>query len=83
MFPNRRQFLKSSSLLAAGSALSGCATLDTSGGYDDWDATQMASLVRAGHITPTELLNEALTRMQRWNPTLNACLLYTSDAADE
>lgn len=81
MTPNRRQFLKSSSLLAAGSALSGCATLDTSGSYDDWDATQMGSLVRAGHITPTELLNEALVRLQSWNPGLNAVVMTHLDFA--
>ena len=78
---SRRQFLKSSSLLAAGASLPGCASLDTSGSYDDWDATQMAHLIRAGHVTPGELLDEALRRTKRWNPLLNAIVMEHADFA--
>ena len=36
------------------------------------DATDLAALVRAGEVTPLELVDAAIARIERCNPTLNA-----------
>lgn len=38
------------------------------------DATAMADLVRQGHVSPTELVDAAIERTERWNPQLNAVI---------
>ena len=40
--------------------------------YDRSDALEMARAVRAGEVTPLELLDEAIARTERVNPHLNA-----------
>jgi amidase len=40
--------------------------------YDDLDGLGLAALVRARHVTPAELLDEAIVRLERVNPRLNA-----------
>jgi amidase len=80
---NRRQLLRSAGILSAGAMIAGpgCATTRSIGDYSQWDATEMGRLVRSGHITPTELLNEALARLAKWNPLLNAVVLNHEEFA--
>ncbi|MFT5429871.1 MAG: amidase [Myxococcota bacterium] len=40
--------------------------------YDDFDAVGLAELVRRGDVTPHELLDAAVSRMEARNPALNA-----------
>ena len=40
--------------------------------YDRHDALGLAGLVRAGEVTPSELLEEAIARAEETNPALNA-----------
>lgn len=42
--------------------------------YDDYDATGLAELVTAGDVSPAELLDETLTRIDRVNGDLNAVI---------
>jgi Asp-tRNA(Asn)/Glu-tRNA(Gln) amidotransferase A subunit family amidase len=49
--------------------------------YDTHDALGLARLVRAGELSPTELLEEALRRVEARNPTLNAvCAVFEERA---
>ena len=43
--------------------------------YEQYDAMGLAELVRLGRISPEELLNEAIDRIERFNPTLNAVVV--------
>jgi len=47
--------------------------------YDDYDATGLAELVRKGDVTPSELLEAAIQRVERRNPDVNAVVqtMYT------
>ncbi|MBB3319585.1 amidase [Rhizobium sp. BK181] len=47
------------------------------------DATAQAELVRAGRVTPEELLDAAITRIKRLNPALNALSASAFEAARE
>lgn len=49
--------------------------------YDTHDALGLADLVRRGEVTPTELLDEAILRVERVNPKLNAVVLPMFDVA--
>jgi amidase len=49
--------------------------------YIEHDATALASLVRSGAVTATELLEVALERIERLNPTLNAVVHSMEDDA--
>jgi len=40
--------------------------------YSDYDGLGLAELVRKGDVTPAELAEEAITRIERHNPILNA-----------
>jgi len=40
----------------------------------DLDATGQADLVRRGEVSPLELVDEAIGRIERLNPTLNAVI---------
>ena len=42
--------------------------------YDQYDALGLAELVRQGQVTPTELCEEAVKRIERVNPQLNAMI---------
>ncbi len=44
-------------------------------GYEGHDATALAALVAKGEVTPDELLDAALARVEGWNPKLNAVVL--------
>ncbi len=43
--------------------------------YDRYDGLGLAELVRRGDVSPEELLDEAWTRMEALNPTLNAVVI--------
>ena len=49
--------------------------------YDQYDALGLADLVRRKDVTPTELLDEAITRLERVDTTLNAVPLRHYDEA--
>jgi amidase len=49
--------------------------------YEWMDATAQAELVRSGDVTPTELLEAALARIEERNPALNAVIHDLSDKA--
>ena len=49
--------------------------------YDAHDATSLAALVATGEVTPGELLDEALARVARLNPKLNAVVLMQEERA--
>ncbi|MCK0516279.1 amidase [Williamsia sp. DF01-3] len=45
------------------------------------DATEQAALVRRGDLTPLDLVDAAITRIQQLNPTLNAAVYERFDQA--
>jgi amidase len=47
--------------------------------YDRYDALGLAELVRKGQITPTELCEEAIERIERVNPKINAVVTRMYD----
>jgi amidase len=49
--------------------------------YDDYDGLGLAHLVRRGEVSPLELLEEAITRIERHNPKLNAVVYKAYDEA--
>src|SRR5580698_3445865 len=49
--------------------------------YDQYDATGLAHLVRRGEVSPAELLEEAIARIERHNPKLNAVVYKAYDEA--
>ena len=49
--------------------------------YEGFDATGLAALVAKGDVTPTELLDAALARVDSLNPALNAVVLMQEDVA--
>ncbi|HEY1631256.1 MAG TPA: amidase family protein [Rhizomicrobium sp.] len=49
--------------------------------YDQYDATGLAHLVRRKDISPLELVEEAIARIERHNPTLNAVVYKAYDEA--
>ncbi|MEZ4293756.1 MAG: amidase [Polyangiaceae bacterium] len=49
--------------------------------YDDFDALGLAALVRAGEVTSSELVDEAIRRIQTLNPTLNTVVVPMFDEA--
>ena len=51
--------------------------------YDDYDGLGLASLVRKGAVTPSELVDEAIARIERLNPQLNAVIQDMYDIARE
>jgi amidase len=46
-------------------------------------ATELAAMVRRGEITPTELLEHAITRYERHNPVINAVVVTRLELARE
>lgn len=40
--------------------------------YDKYDGLGLAALVKRGEITPSDLLDEAISRTEALNPKLNA-----------
>jgi hypothetical protein len=49
--------------------------------YDHYDALGLAELVRNKQISPRELLEEAIARVERVNPTVNAVVTTMYDQA--
>ena len=49
--------------------------------YDQYDATGLAHLVRRGEVSPAELVEEAIARVERHNATLNAVVYKAYDEA--
>ncbi|MGZ6022407.1 MAG: amidase [Rhizomicrobium sp.] len=49
--------------------------------YEQYDGLGLAHLVRRGEVTPLELLEEAIARIERHNPTLNAVVFKAFDEA--
>jgi len=49
--------------------------------YDSHDGLGLAELVRAGEVTPLELVEEAIARVEAVNPRLNAVVTPMYDAA--
>ncbi len=49
--------------------------------YAEFDGLGLAHLVRQGEVTPLELLEEAIARIERRNPTLNAVVYKAYDEA--
>lgn len=45
------------------------------------DATELAALVRAGSVSPRELVDDAIARIERSNPTINAVIHERFDRA--
>jgi amidase len=45
------------------------------------DATAQAAMVARGEVSPTELLDQALAAVDRWNPRLNAVVLLQEGVA--
>lgn len=51
------------------------------GEYERFDALGLAELVRAGEVTPGELVQEAISRTEAINPTINAVVTELYDEA--
>ena len=51
--------------------------------YADYDGLGLAELVRKGDVSPAELADEAITRIERHNGTLNAVVHKAYDEARE
>ncbi|HEX3674451.1 MAG TPA: amidase family protein [Rhizomicrobium sp.] len=51
--------------------------------YDAYDATGLAHLVRRKDVSPLELVDAAIERIERHNPTLNAVVYKAYDEARE
>ena len=49
--------------------------------YESYDAVGLADLVRRRKVTPTELLNAAIARVEARNPALNCVILPLYDYA--
>ena len=53
------------------------------GEYGELDGLGMAELVRNGDVTPLELVEEAISRIEELNPKLSAVVLKMYDHARE
>ncbi|MGI6395758.1 MAG: hypothetical protein ACOX3E_00785 [Desulfomonilia bacterium] len=51
--------------------------------YDRFDALGLAELVRKREVTPEELMEEAIDRIEELNPALNAVVYRMYDQAAE
>lgn len=51
--------------------------------YEKYDALGLADLVKRGEVSASELVNEAITRIERHNPRLNAVVFKDYDRARE
>ncbi len=49
--------------------------------YETHDAVELAALVARGEVSPDELLDEALKRVEALNPTLNSVTMLREDVA--
>ena len=85
MKPTRRDFLKQTTLAAAGGSLANAAetfaaqTKPRASELAGYDATGLAELVKKKQITPLELVEDVLKRIERVNPKLNIVLTKNFD----
>ncbi|MEO9623046.1 MAG: amidase, partial [Qipengyuania citrea] len=49
--------------------------------YGSYDALGLAALVKSGEVTPLELVEEAISRIEALNPSLNAVIYRNFDDA--
>lgn len=56
-------------------------TADAFADYDDYDALGLAELVRRKEVTPRELVETAVARIERLNPKLNVVVIKDFEAA--
>lgn len=56
-------------------------TAEAFGEYDEYDAVGMAALVAGGEVHPSELVEAAIERIERTNPTINAVISTDYDRA--
>ena len=49
--------------------------------YESYDGLGLADLVRKGEVSPSELVEEAIERIERHNPQLNAVIYKAFDEA--
>lgn len=82
---NRRNFLKASATTAAIAATAPFGAADTQSKafqeYRQYDAIALANKVKRGEVSPSELLDLAISRCEAVNPTLNAVVLQHFDLA--
>lgn len=83
---SRRHFIQSAALgavsLPASALLQGCGGGGaTSSPFSGLDATALAQLVRTRQVSATELLDDAIGRIDALNPRLNAVIAKTYDRA--
>lgn len=57
--------------------------MDPFDGYESYDATGLATLVRQKEVTPLQLLEAAISRLEKINPTINAVVVKWFDRARE
>jgi amidase len=80
----RRRFLKTAAGAAAASALAPARwALADADPFVRLDATAQAELVRKGEVTPLELVDAAIARIERLDPTLNAFVTTCFERARE
>ena len=51
--------------------------------YAEYDGLGLAALVEKGHVTPLELVEEAIARIEKYNPQLNAVIYKLYDQGRE
>ena len=79
---SRRNFLKASVATAAVTALPNITkSLAATDPFMKLDATAQADLVRKGEVTAGELVEAAISRIERLNPTINALVTPSFDQA--
>ena len=80
---NRREFIAMgvSAGISSAFSTSAIAEASVSSQFGTHDAVGLAELVRAGHVKPTELLDEAIARTQAVNGDLNAIVTEMFDEA--
>src|SRR5690349_12079503 len=49
--------------------------------YSSHDGLELAAMVRSGHVTPRELVTDAIERIESLNPKLNAVVHKMFDSA--
>ncbi|WGK60875.1 amidase [Halopseudomonas sp. SMJS2] len=83
----RRQLIQGAAWLAAGAALNLRPLSALAAGgmrFDEYrrcDALELARLVRAGEVSPAELLELAIARTEQVNPSINAVVIKHYEAA--
>src|SRR5215468_1063056 len=72
---NRREFVQTT--------IAGAAVAQSTGELGRLDATAQAELVRTGKVSPLELVDAAIGRMEKVNPQLNAVVWTRFEKARE